>query len=67
MAALKESVAMNENNNQNINDTENMLEIDELENENCDGLLCMPWTELCKSVYTSPISGVTYLKRKSCL
>lgn len=52
-AALKESVDMNENNNQNSNVTENMLEIDELENENCDGLFACP-EQSCVKEYTHP-------------
>ncbi|CAG2213242.1 unnamed protein product [Mytilus edulis] len=53
VAALKESVDMNENNNQNSNVTENMLEIDELENENCDGLFACP-EQSCVKEYTHP-------------
>ncbi|CAC5387035.1 unnamed protein product [Mytilus coruscus] len=53
LAALKESVDMNENNNHDSNDTENMLEINELENGDCDGLFACP-EQSCVKVYTHP-------------
>ncbi|CAC5425009.1 unnamed protein product [Mytilus coruscus] len=53
LAALKESVDMNENNNHDSNDTENMSEINELENEDCDGHFACP-KQSCVKVYTHP-------------
>ncbi|CAC5420344.1 unnamed protein product [Mytilus coruscus] len=53
LAALKESVDINMDNNHNNNDTENMSQINELENEDGDGLFVCPEQSYVK-VYTHP-------------